>query len=173
MQGIKILHSLNIRIARDFPEIAAPLCREKESVLIIGRPGSGKTTLLRDLIRQLSYKENVSVVDEREELFPPGFPRGDQMDVLLGCSKPEGVERVLRTMTPDTIAIDEITAEDDTKALVQAAWCGVRLIATAHASNIQDLRNRKVYRSLMESKLFPTIAVMRPDKSYCVERVVW
>ena len=172
MEGIREIHSLNIRIARDFPGIGQVLCRECGPMLIIGRPGSGKTTLLRDLIRQLSYKETVSVVDERGELFPMGVHRGERMDVLLGCSKAEGIDRVLRTMTPDTIAIDEITAEADTRALMQAAWCGVRLLATAHAANLEDLRSREVYRPLVERKLFTTVVIMRPDKSYYVERMV-
>lgn len=172
MEGIREIHSLNIRIARDFPGIGQALCRECGPMLIIGCPGSGKTTLLRDLIRQLSSRETVSVVDERGELFPMGVQRGERMDVLLGCSKPEGIDRVLRTMTPDTIAIDEITAEADTRALIQAAWCGVRLLATAHAANLEDLRSREVYRPLVERKLFSTVVIMRPDKSYYVERMV-
>ena len=171
MEGIKTLHSLNIRIARDFPGIARSICQEKGSVLLIGRPGSGKTTLLRDLIRELSYKETVSVVDERGELFPPGFQRGENMDVLSGCAKYEGIDRVLRTMTPDTVAIDEITAEADTKGLLQAAWCGVRLLATAHASNMEDLKNREVYRTIIEKRLFSTVVIMRQDKSYYLERM--
>lgn len=171
MEGIKTIHSLNIRIARDFPGIARSLCQEKGSILVIGRPGSGKTTLLRDLIRELSGKENVSVVDERGELFPAGFQRGDRMDVLSGCAKPEGIDRVLRTMTPDTIAIDEITAEADTKGLLQAAWCGVRLLATAHAANMEDLNSREVYRPILEKRLFSTVVVLRQDKSYYVERM--
>lgn len=171
MEGFKIIHSLNIRIARDFPGITKSLCCEKGSVLIIGRPGCGKTTLLRDLVRQLSYQETVSVVDERGELFPLGFDRGAQMDVLLGCGKPEGIDRMLRTMTPDTIAIDEITAQSDTEGLMRAAWCGVRLLATAHATCLEDLCSREVYRPLVESKLFHTVVVMQPDKSYRVERM--
>ena len=48
---------------------------ESGSLLLLGPPGSGKTTLLRDLIRRISRKKMVSVVDERRELFPEGFMR--------------------------------------------------------------------------------------------------
>ena len=94
------------------------------------------------------------------------------MDVLIGCGKAEGIDRVLRTMTPDTVAIDEITAEADTKSLLQAAWCGVRLLATAHAAGLEDLRSREVYRPLVDCRLFSTVVILRPDKSWYVERMM-
>ena len=145
--------------------------REKGDLLIVGRPGSGKTTLLRDLIRKRSSQETVSVVDERGELFPVGFRRGERMDVLLGCRKSDGIDRVLRTMTPDSIAIDEVTAREDTEALVQAAWCGVRLLASCHAADRVDLLRRPIYRPLVDSGLFTTLVVMQPDKSFRIERM--
>ena len=171
MTGFREVESVNIRIARDFPGIARSMCDLQGSILIVGSPGCGKTTLLRDLIRQLSYRENVSVVDERCELFPSGFDRGDMLDVLRGCSKPEGIDRVLRAMTPDTIAIDEITAAADTTGLMQAAWCGVRLLATAHAADLEDLRSREIYRPVISSKLFSRVVILQKDKSFRVERM--
>lgn len=171
MLGFRTIRSLNIRIARDFPGIGTPLADLKGSVLIIGRPGSGKTTLLRDLIRQRSAKENVAVVDERGELFPKGLPTGDATDIITGCTKPQGIEAVLRTMGPDTIAVDEITADADCDALVQAGWCGVRLLATVHGSSVHDLRSRRVYRSVIESGLFDTLVILSRDKSFRTERM--
>lgn len=171
MDGIRTIHSLNIRIARDFSGIAGLFSHLKGSVLVIGPPGSGKTTLLRDLIRQRSFHENVSVVDERGELFPVGFDKGLQTDILVGCRKPEGMQMLLRTMTPDSIAVDEITAEEDIKGILNAAWCGVSLLATAHASDIQDLSRRPIYRPLLDSKIFHNVIIMQKDKTFRLERV--
>ena len=163
--------SLNIRIARDLPGIATPLAGSSGSILIIGRPGSGKTTLLRDLLRQLSKAENVGVIDQRGELFPKGFDRGQQLDVLTGCDKAVGLDMLLRTMTPDTVAMDEITAEEDALQLVRCARCGVRLIATAHAADMTELKTRIVYQPLIREKLFSHIAVMHRDKTFHIERM--
>lgn len=174
MKGIGTVTSLNIRIARDFPGICSNLWLHHEGILILGPPGSGKTTLLRDLIRQRSQRETISVVDERGEIFPPDadFPLGMNTDVLSGCRKRQGVLFVLRTMTPDCIAVDEITASEDCDALIHAGWCGVSLLATAHASSVSDLRSRPVYSPLMKSGLFEMAVVMRKDKSWYTERIM-
>ena len=167
----KTYDSVNIRIARDLPGIAGSLSGLTGSILIIGRPGSGKTTLLRDLLRQLSRCETVGVVDQRGELFPKNFDRGDRLDVLTGCEKARGMDMLLRTMMPDTIAMDEITAEEDSLQLVRCAHCGVRLIATAHAADIWELKSRIVYQPLVHERIFSHIAVMHQDKTFHVERL--
>lgn len=171
MEGIREITSLCIRVARDFPGIAGNADASKGSVLILGAPGWGKTTLLRDLIRQRGQREQVSVVDERGELFPVGFPRGKRVDVLSGCPKAEGILTVLRTMGPASVAVDEITEEKDCMALLQASNCGVHLLATAHATSLQDIRSRKIYRTLLENHVFDTFWVLHRDQSYCVERM--
>ena len=178
MTGIRSPTSLCIRVARDFPGIGAQAAGLKGSILILGKPGSGKTTLLRDLIRQISDRGpgSVAVVDERGELFPVCrqeicFPTGRRTDVLTGCGKDQGLDAVLRTLGPGTIAVDEITAEADCEALTRAGWCGVRLIATAHASDTRDLKARPVYRRLLENGLFENILVLQPDKSWKLERM--
>ena len=173
MSGTRTVRSLCIRFARDFPGIARKYGAYTGSILIIGPPGSGKTPLLRDLIRQFSLRETVAVVDERRELFPDGcFDRGKALDVLSGCPKVSGLDMLLRTMGPETIALDEITAEDDCDALHHAGGCGVRLVATAHASSVSDLYKRPVYRKLSSCGLFDRVLVMRRDKSWHDERMV-
>lgn len=164
--------SLCIRVARCFPGIGegAPM---DGSLLILGPPGAGKTTLLRDLIRLRSIRgQCVAVVDEREELFPgSGFPMGPNTDVLTGCPKEAGIDMALRTLGPGCIAVDEITSEQDCKSLSAACWCGVELLATAHAAGCADLWHREIYRPLVETGVFSRALVLSRDRSWHLEEV--
>lgn len=169
--SIGTITSLCIRVAADFPGIAADIAACQNSILILGAPGWGKTTLLRDLIRQISHKETVCVVDERGELFPPGIEPGKHMDVLSGCDKKKGIPMLLRTMGPDTIAVDEITETEDVNVLLHASNCGVRLLATAHAASVMDYRNRIIYRPLLDNHVFETLIILRKNNTYTVERI--
>lgn len=169
---MQVVTSLCIRVARDLPGISKGI-ENFDSLLIIGSPGSGKTTLLRDLIRR---QQDICVIDEREELFPRtddgfSFATGESTDVLSGCGKSTGLDIALRTMNPKIIALDEITEEADCRSLIHAGWCGVRLIATAHAGSKKELLTRPIYKPLMDSCLFDTLIVLTRDKSWHEERI--
>ena len=168
--GLRRVESLCIRVARDFPGIAGGL-DVKGSLLILGPPGWGKTTLLRDLIRQRSRTETVAVVDERGELFPAGITRGHRMDVLTGERKSRGILRLLRTMGPQCIAVDEITAREDRDALCQAAGCGVSLLATAHGNSLDVFCSRPDNAPLVQSGIFDYGVILNRDWSYRTERM--
>ena len=175
--GLRTVTSLCIRVAKDLHGISGrnPV---QDSILILGAPGSGKTTLLRDYIRRISGSPmgSVCVVDERGEIFPFSggkmcFDPGNGTDVMTGRSKAEGIDCVIRAMGPKWIAVDEITRPADCDALVQALWCGVKVVATAHAASVRDLFSRPVYRPIVDSGVFSTAVVLHTDKSYHLERI--
>jgi len=178
-ETIRSPSSINIRVARQVMGCANDLMEAlTESTLILGPPGSGKTTLLRDIVRQLSDKRKctVGLVDERGELSATvhGVPQlqiGMRTDVLVNISKATAIMMLLRTMNPDWIALDEITAPVDVEAMEQASYCGVLLLATAHASHMEDLWKRPLYHKLMKSGVFRRAVILRPDKSYTMEEV--
>ena len=173
VKGVHEITSLCVRVARDFAGASNGADDGTSSILVIGKPGSGKTTLLRDMIRSRSNMDlgNVSVVDEKEEIFPRAFNQmcfypGRHTDIISGCGKKAGIEMVLRNMNPSMIAVDEITAEEDCAALLHAGWCGVHLIATAHAGSREDLLSRPVYKPLIQSRLFDYLIVLDQDKRW-------
>ena len=55
--------------------------------------------------------------------------------------------------------------------MIHAGWCGVSLLATAHAASVEDLKNRPVYAPLAQCGLFDTAVILRRDKSWRVERM--
>lgn len=164
------INSLCIRIARDHPGISDGV-KNQGSILVLGAPGWGKTTLLRDLARSRANRETVAVVDERGELFPEGFARGSRMDVLTGVGKGEGIDRVLRAMGPECIVLDEVTAEEDCCAMMNAAGCGVHLLCSAHAGSLEEFYTRPLYASLASRKIFDQCLVLRKDKGFVTERM--
>ena len=173
-QSIVSPSSLLFRIARPWPGFADRLLTAAPvSMLLIGPPCSGKTSLLRDFVRQISdvRMQRVSLVDERGELAAvvDGIPQNDvgiRTDVMSNIPKNEGIMIMLRTMNPQWIAVDEITSPSDICALEQASYCGVRLLATAHADRKEDLHLRPLYREMMDKKIFSTIVVLKQDKTY-------
>ena len=179
---LRVYQALCLRLASERPgcadAAASFLWASPVSILILGPPGAGKTTVLRDLVRQLSdrFGRRVALVDERGELAAcrEGMPQlnvGRRTDVLTGCPKARGIELLVRSMAPEWIAVDEITAAEDVEAMTRASYCGLRFLATAHAADAEDLRRRPVYRLLMEAGVFEGLALIRPDRSLRCERI--
>lgn len=169
--------SICIRIAREVPGCAdgimpALLKRgASRSALILSPPGLGKTTLLRDIARQLSTggahapPVNVAVCDERGELVAcvsgtPTLDIGPRTDVLDGCPKREGLPLLIRSMAPDVVITDELGDAGDARAVREAARCGVRVIASAHAADLPGARARTALRQALDEKLFERIIVL-------------
>lgn len=189
IHGLGRLSSAAIRVARQVTGAAAPVERDLLgpdetlcSTLILAPPGAGKTTLLRDLIRLASdgvgmVPQRVAVADERGEVAAlwngvPQLDVGERTDVLEGCPKAQALMMLLRAMNPQVLAADEITAPEDVAALISAAGCGVKLLATAHGRDREDLSRRPLYRELMEAKVFERLLLIYTEhgrRSYQVE----
>ena len=177
IHALRCISSANLRIARQVKGAAGPvldrLCPggRLADTLILAPPGLGKTTLLRDLIRSASEGESciplrVSLADERGEVAAMynGLPQlevGCRTDVAEGCPKAQGLMLLLRAMNPQVLAVDEITAPEDVKALITAAGCGVTLLATAHGEGRAGLERRPLYRPLLEEGLFRFLVRIR------------
>lgn len=129
--------------------------------LIVAPPGAGKTTLLRDMVRSVSGRYRVALADERMEIAAcrDGEPQFDvgQCDVMSGGCKGDVIPMLLRTMSPQIIALDEITEERDVQTLIAAAYTGCRFLSTAHACALDELNWRPVYKALMGQGIFRNI----------------
>lgn len=166
------LSSVNIRVARQIGGLGSELilCGPEgfRNTLILGEPGAGKTTLLRELCRRLSADMRVAVADERYEIAAcadgaPRFHVGN-CDVLSGGRKAETIPMLLRSMSPQVLATDEITDEEDCRTLLACAGCGCGLLAAAHGSGLGDLRRRPAYRQILESGVFRQAVIVIQEK---------
>lgn len=163
---LRNISSLCIRIPRPVlgcaDDLLPQLLDEKgfHSTLIISPPGMGKTTLLRELVRKLSNMGyRISLADERGELSAlwrgiPQFDLGEHTDVVTNVSKCEAGIMMIRTMSPDILAMDEITAVSDLPAILEGAGCGVALLATVHGASADDLKHKPMFASLLEYGIF-------------------
>ncbi|MCL2354206.1 MAG: Flp pilus assembly complex ATPase component TadA [Defluviitaleaceae bacterium] len=166
IKTLRNISFISIRISREMIGAASkimPIIKEGEGLyntLILSPPGKGKTTILRDAIRQLSISGyNVSVVDERSEIGGSynGVVQNDLgpcTDLLDGATKAEGMRAMLRAMSPDVMAVDEIGHRADADALLEMACCGVNILATAHGKSVIDLYRKPALTSVLEAKIF-------------------
>jgi stage III sporulation protein AA len=179
IRTIKHVSSLNIRIAREVPGAATALLPRIAragrliSTLIISPPQAGKTTLLRDLVRQVSTGVpalglrgcKVGLVDERSEVAGchAGVPQrdvGPRTDVLDGCPKAEGMMLLIRALSPDVVAVDEIGRPADAEAVMEALHAGVAVLATAHGYGLEDVARRPALAELIRAGAFGRAAVL-------------
>jgi stage III sporulation protein AA len=182
--GIRDVSSICIRIARQkkgaADRLAAMLLTGEigGGILIVGAPGSGKTTLLRDLARQLAggltgtyYR--VAAVDERGELgaAADGVPQNDLgvcCDLLDGFPKGEGIEIAVRTLSPDFILCDELGGAEEIEAVRQSLCRGVRMAASIHATDLDELLARPGVRELLGTGAFSHLILLgkRPGEPF-------
>ena len=173
---IKDFQSANIRIPHLIRNCSAPafdflVDEDVKNTLIISSPGSGKTTFLRDFIMQLSYRKiskNVLVVDERNEICSlchgeHTFDLGGFCDVYTNCTKEFGFKNGIRSMSPDVIVTDELDLSNDLNIVKQAVNCGVNIVATIHAKNIMQLRQKEEFEDLLRKKYFSRFVILNND----------
>jgi len=158
---------LNIRIAHErkgCAEQIIPFLKNEKSIyntIFFAAPGVGKTTCLRDAIRILSNGDTehaglkVCVVDERSEIAAcvEGKPQNDlgkRTDVLDACPKQVGMRMVLRSMSPEIIAVDELGKEEEFMLLEQMRCSGVKILGTLHAGDMEQVMHNPLIRKSID-----------------------
>ena len=180
--GVRGLSSINLRIAHQAGDLQEQIARwvgenAPQSTLLVSPPGCGKTTLLREWVRYFSDRGfTAAVADERSEIaaLADGVPQlavGRCTDVMEGCSKWQAAVMLLKTMSPDLLALDEITAPEDAKAVSLCTHCGTAVIACVHAAGLADLRQRPLYRELLALGAFQQAVIIEKQDGQRVYRM--
>lgn len=151
--------SINIRIPHEIKNCSLDAfsflvdSEGMKNTLIISPPGAGKTTFIRDFVNQLSIRNlsyNVLIIDERGEIAGDNneLSTGKFADVLSFSDKHNGFMQGIRAMNPHIIVTDEIGGEEDIKAVKYAGNCGVKILATIHAGNLEELKAKDGWNDL-------------------------
>lgn len=163
---VKNISSINFRICKNIKIDVEydDLLGIDENILIVSKPGLGKTTLLRNIINYYSevYKKKMVVIDERCEIAASYMGKaeidlGERVDVFDGFPKRVGIEMAVRAMSPDYIVVDEIGNEEDVKAIKNAVNCGVYIIASTHANEVNELYEKTGINELVRQNVFNRI----------------
>lgn len=179
IKGMKHISFINVRLAHQVKGCADRVLpylinQQRNGIyhtLIISPPRCGKTTLLRDVIRQLSDGNeqlagmSIGVVDERSEIGAcyMGTPQnelGIRTDILDCCPKAKGMLMLIRSMSPQIIAVDELGSKEELEAIDYVIGCGCKLIATVHGSSLEDIRNKPTLGELIEKRLFERYIIL-------------
>lgn len=172
---VRMISSLNIRIAREVTDCARPIYERAfsdglVSMMICSPPCGGKTTVLRDLARLLGAENRVALIDERGELAcsENGVPQNDvgaRTDVFDCYPRREAIVTAVRTMSPEILICDEIGAKSDLDALEYAIDSGVKLICSCHAGSIDELKKRPAAGRLIKDKVISCAALLGTGSS--------
>lgn len=177
VKNIQYISSVNIRIAHEkigcADRVMKHITKDREvcHTLIISPPRCGKTTLLRDIIRQISDGNDfvkgvtVGVVDERSEIGGcyQGIAQnqlGMRTDILDCCPKAEGMLMLIRSMSPQVLAIDEIGTAEEIHAVEYAMQCGCKLIASVHGLDMEEAREKPILGELIRRHRFERYVIL-------------
>lgn len=177
VKTIKNFSSVNLRFAKEVKNCclnALPyICEDGKllSTLIISPPGCGKTTFIRDLSYQLSKRkieENILIVDERNEICAAQngiatLSVGSDVDFYTYSTKQFGIINGIRTMAPSVIILDEISTKRDLSALEFAFCSGVKIVATTHSNNYEELFKKPLFKNVNLNECFERFVILSKE----------
>ena len=174
IKTLKDFNALNIRIPHEVKNCSLNIFNyliengQILNTLIVSSPCAGKTTFIRDICFQLSNKNfaiNILLLDERNEVSATNkgtatMDVGKFTDILLYSTKKMGFENGIRSMSPNLIVTDEIANREDCESLIYASNCGVNLLATTHARDIEDLKEKNIFNEILRKRIFKRFVIL-------------
>lgn len=159
IKTIKEFSSLNIRIPHTIIGCSDIIFKyiysgfNINNSLIVSPPGMGKTTILKDLALKLDETNDfqILIIDERAE-FSEIY--GNNMDKIIYSDKQYAFSYGLRSLSPNVVITDELSGEEDWNFVKEAVNCGINVIASCHAKDIQEVKNKNFFLPNVFDKYF-------------------
>ena len=85
-------------------------------------------------------------------------------DVLDCCPKAQGMQMLIRAMSPAVVAVDELGKEEDFRAVEAVIHSGCRLIATAHGENVEAVLATPFFCRAEKMRVFDRYIVWEKKK---------
>ena len=76
---------------------------------------------------------------------------------------------LLRSMSPEVIAIDEIATDEDVKNLLYLLHCGVKVFVTVHGTCLEEVRQKPYLGPLFAYDYFEVFLILHPKS---IEKIV-
>ena len=172
--AVESVTAINIRIPHHVRGICSKVYdlfnRTGKGIIIYSPPAVGKTTLLRDLAIELSRGKlpyQVALIASRHALDNGMLPSDCLIDTFSGYPKSMGIEIATRTMSADVIICDEISGSE-ADAVKNSIFCGIPIIAAAHASSVDELCRRVGIECMIRANAF-AYAVGLSRRDGCAE----
>jgi len=84
-----------------------------------------------------------------------------------------GIVNGVRTMAPDVIVLDELANKNDIDALLNVVGCGVKVIATTHSRDLNELRTKPFFREILKMSVFERFVVLSSRKGAGTIENIW
>ncbi len=147
---IKNFSSLNVRIPHMIKNCSSNIFNQilkkngVESLLIISPPFYGKTTILKDLATKINetFDFPLLIIDERGEF---SSVVGDNIDSIKFSDKLFAFNNALRALAPKLIITDELVSGQDWQCVKMAVDCGIKIIASCHAKDVNQLTGKNFF----------------------------
>lgn len=103
-----------------------------------------------------------------------GVPQNDVgkfTDVIDNVPKSIGINMLIRSMSPQIIACDEIGSNEDVGAIERMVCSGVKGIFTAHGSSIEEIFQNINLKRLIDLKLVRKIIILSQEEKGKIKEV--
>ena len=90
---------------------------------------------------------------------------GANTDVIENAPKADGINILLRTMSPQVIITDELVTDREVNAVCYAKGSGCAIIASVHGSTFEEVKEKPAFLTLFQNHVFENLVILSMSNS--------